>query len=182
MNNDLSQKIEALLFATAEAQSLKSLATRLGASVEEIKEALDILEKSLVDHSIMLVRDNEEVALVTKPEHSALIETIRKEELSKELSKASAETLSTIAYYPGISKIQIEFIRGVNASYSIRALSMRGLIESRGAGRTVGYFPTLQLLEHFGVAKVEELPNYVETQDKIRKLLTDEVVASETNE
>jgi chromosome segregation and condensation protein ScpB len=177
MNNDLSQKIEALLFATAQAQSLKSLSDRLAVSPSEIKEALDILEISLANHSIMLVRDNEEVVLATKPEHSALIETIRKEELSKELSKASAETLSTIAYYPGISKIQIEFIRGVNASYSLRALSMRGLIESRGAGRTSGYYPTLQLLEHFGVAKVEELPNYAETQEKIKKLLTDEVVA-----
>lgn len=188
MNNDLSQKIEALLFATAQAQSLKSLATRLNASQEEIKEALDTLEKYLVGHSIMLVQDNEEVALVTRPEHSTLIETIRKEELSKELSKASAETLSTIAYYPGISKVQIEFIRGVNASYSIRALAMRGLIEARGVGRSIGYYPTLQLLEHFGVSKADELPNYVETQDKIRKLLTDEVVndlpaqAGETNE
>jgi segregation and condensation protein B len=124
---------------------------------------------------MMLVQDGEEVTLVTRPEHSALIETIRKEELSKELSKASAETLSIVAYHAGVSKAQIEFIRGVNASYSIRALSMRGLIESRGAGRAVGYYPTLQLLEHFGVSKVEELPQYAETAAKISQLLTQEI-------
>ena len=122
----------------------------------------------------MLVREGEEVTLATRPEHSSLIETIRKEELSKELSKASAETLSIIAYHAGISKAQIEFIRGVNVSYSLRALSMRGLIEGRGIGRAVGYYPTLQLLEHFGVSKIEELPQYVETAEKITKLLTEE--------
>ncbi len=176
MNNDLAQKIEALLFATAQAQSLKSLASMLDVSIEEVKEALGILESSLSTHAMMLVRDAQEVALATRPEHSALIEAIRKEELSKELSKASAETLSTISYYPGISKVQIEFIRGVNASYSIRALSMRGLIEARGVGRAVGYHPTLQMLEHFGVARAEDLPHYSETQAKIKKLLTDEVI------
>lgn len=174
--NNLSTQIEALLFATADPQSKKSLATRLDATVEAVSEALSALESSLEGHAIMLVQDGEEVTLVTRPEHSALIETIRKEELSKELSKASAETLSIIAYHAGISKAQIEFIRGVNASYSIRALSMRGLIESRGSGRAVGYYPTLVMLEHFGVSKVEELPQYVETAAKIAQLLTQEVI------
>lgn len=173
MKNNLSQQIEALLFATAQPQSLSSLTSRLSSSLEEVTEALVDLENSLRERAIMLVRDGTEVALVTRPEHSALIETIRKEELSKELSKASAETLATVAYSPGISKAQIEFIRGVNVSYSLRALSMRGLIESRGSGRAVGYYPTLQMLEHFGVAKVEELPSYVETAAKIASLLTE---------
>lgn len=172
--NNLSQQIEALLFATADPQSKKTLSSRLSVSVEEISSALTELEASLEAHAMMLVREGEEVTLATRPEHSALIETIRKEELSKELSKASAETLSIIAYHAGISKAQIEFIRGVNVSYSLRALSMRGLIEGRGAGRAVGYYPTLQLLEHFGVSKIEELPQYSETAEKIKKLLAQE--------
>lgn len=179
---NISQQIEALLFATAEPQSFKALATRLDVSVEDIKAALATLESTYEGHAMMLVQDGQEVTLVTRPEHSALIETIRKEELSKELSRASAETLSTIAYAPGISKVQIEFIRGVNASYSLRALSMRGLIESRGAGRSIGYFPTLQMLEHFGVARVEELPQYVETSAKIQQLLTQGISAEQNNE
>ncbi len=174
MKNNTEQQIEALLFATAQAQSLKSLASKLEVSLEEIKEALTNLEDSLSGRAVMLVQNGEEVTLVTRPEHSALIESIRKEELSKELSKASAETLSTIAYYPGITKAEIEFIRGVNVSYSLRALSMRGLIEPRGAGRSVGYYPTLQMLEHFGVARTEDLPQYTETSEKITKLLKQE--------
>ncbi|MCC7436677.1 SMC-Scp complex subunit ScpB [Candidatus Nomurabacteria bacterium] len=172
--NKISQQIESLLFATADPKSFKLLSILLGVSIEEIKEAILELEKSLEGHAMMLVQDKEEVSLVTRPEHSALLENIRKEELSKELSKASAETLSIVAYCAGVSKAQIEFIRGVNVSYSLRALSMRGLVEARGGGRAVGYYPTIQMLEHFGVSKVEELPHYSETVEKINKLLNQE--------
>lgn len=178
MKNNLEQQIEALLFATATPQSLKSLATRFETSVFDIQKVLAELEESLSNRAIMLVQDGQEVTLVTRPEYSGLIETIRKEELSKELSKASAETLSAIAYSPGISKVQIEFIRGVNVSYSLRSLSMRGLIESRGAGRSIGYYPTLQMLEYFGVSRVEDLPQYSETSLKIAKLLNQETDTS----
>jgi segregation and condensation protein B len=181
MKNNLDQQIEALLFVTAQPQSLSDLASRLEVSIEEIKQALVILEEALSSRAIMLIQDGQEVTLVTRPEHSAMIETIRKEELSKELSKASAETLSTIAYYPGISKAEIEFIRGVNVSYSLRSLMMRGLIEGRKTIRSIGYHPTLQMLEHFGVSRVEELPQYEETSAKITKLLKQEVT-EENNE
>ncbi len=176
MKNNLDQQIEALLFVTAQPQSLGDLASRLETSVEEIKQALIVLEEALSSRAIMLVQDGQEVTLVTRPSHSTMIETIRKEELSKELSKASAETLSTIAYHGGISKAEIEFIRGVNVSYSLRALSMRGLIEGRKTLRSMLYYPTLQMLEHFGVSRVEDLPQYAETSAKITKLLSQEVV------
>lgn len=182
MSKNIDQQIESLLFARAEPQSLKSLSTRLGVSIEEIKEAVKTLEEALSGRAIMLVQDGEEVTLATRPEHAQLIETIRKEELSKELSKASAETLSTIAYHGGISKAEIEFIRGVNVSYTLRALLMRGLVEARGSGRSVGYHPTLAMLEYFGVSRTEDLPQYVETSAKITKLLKQEVNTSEQAE
>ena len=179
MKNNLEQQIEALLFATAAPQSLKSLSARLEVSIEDIKQAVISLEESLSGRAIMLVQDEQEVTLVTRPEHSTLIETIRKEELSKELSKASAETLSTVVYHGGITKTEIEFIRGVNVSYSLRALSMRGLVEARGSGRSVGYYPTIQMLEHFGVSRVEDLPQYKETSEKISKLLNQNLVVED---
>ena len=178
----ITQKIEPLLFATADPYSVKSLASRLDVSEQEIDEALTTLASSLDDHAMMLVREGDEVTLATRPEHSVLIEAIRKEELSKELSKASAETLAIITYHGGVSKAQIEFIRGVNASYSLRALAMRGLIEGRGAGRAVGYYPTLQTLEHFGVARVEDLPEYTATSTKIETLLVQKESTDSTNE
>lgn len=171
MEHNLSHKIEALLFATAQPYSVTALSERLSCSTDEIEKALGALEDSLSDRALMLVRNGSEVTFATRPEHSALLEQVRKEELSKELSKASAETLATILYRPGISKTEIEFIRGVNVSYSLRALSIRGLVESRGGGRSVGYHPTLTLLEYFGVKNVEDLPEYQDTAKKIATLL-----------
>jgi segregation and condensation protein B len=172
MNEFLIQSIEAILFATSEPQTFKSLAERLQSTQEEVQQALQELSARFEGHGIMLVIHENTATLVTKPEQSALIETIRKDELQKELSKASSETLAIIAYHPGVTKAEIEFIRGVNASYSLRALQMRGLIEYQGAGRSVTYHPTVEMLEFFGVSSVEGLPNYAETKQKIDALLT----------
>ncbi len=171
MIHTLSQSIEAILFAVSEPQTITSLAHRLNVDVEKIETAIEELAQALDQRGIMLVKNNQSVTLATRPEQHALIEALRKEELTKELSRASAETLAIIAYHPHATKAQIEFIRGVNASYSIRALQMRGLIEQVGNGRGVSYQLTMDTLRHFGVASFEELPHYKETKEKITTLL-----------
>jgi segregation and condensation protein B len=123
---------------------------------------------------VMLIVHDNTALLAVRPEHAGLIEAMRKEEVGKELTKASAETLAIVAYMPGISKTQMEFIRGVNVSYSLRNLQMRGLIESRGAGRAVGYHPTLELLQHYGIDSIEGLPHYTDTRSKIEQLMKQE--------
>ncbi len=167
----LTQSIEALLFCTAEPQRFSVLAERLNVSQEEIEAAIEELSKSYESHAFTLLVFDGSVSLVTKPEHSALIKSIRKEELSKELTKASAETLAIVSYWPGISKAEIEFIRGVNASYTLRSLMIRGLIESKGVGRAILYHPTMQCLEHFGITQIEQLPQYEDVRQKLEALM-----------
>lgn len=171
MNNH-AQTIESILFATADAYSVGALAKMLEISAEEIEQALTELAASLEGHAIMLVRQGDSVTLATRAEHGTMLEALRKEELQKDLSKASAETLAVIVYKPGATKAEIELIRGVNAAYSLRALQIRGLIETKGNGRAVTYHPTLALLESFGVSDAEQLPQYAETVQKIAALLT----------
>ncbi|MCC6198629.1 SMC-Scp complex subunit ScpB [Candidatus Nomurabacteria bacterium] len=173
MTQTLPQSIEAILFANSEPQSVGVLASRLEVSREDITGALQTLAASLEGHGVSLVVQGEMATLMTHPQYSALIEAIRKEELSKELSKASAETLAIICYHPEATKAQIEFIRGVNASYSLRALQMRGLIEqTKGEVTRSGvYRPTIATLAHFGVTALDQLPQYQETRQKIAALL-----------
>lgn len=166
--------IQAILFATGESRTFASLAKELSTDRETIVSALQELQASLQGQGVELVVLDDTVSLVTSPAYSDLIQSIRKEELSKELSKASAETLAIVAYSPGISKSQIEFVRGVNASYSLRALQMRGLIEQKGSGRATGYWPTLSVLEHFGVSRIEDLPEYTTSAQTIQNLLQTE--------
>ncbi len=169
--NTLTQSIEAILFATSEPQSFASLAARLSVTKDEIAQSLAELATTLEGHGISVIMHNETATLATTSSQSTLIESIRKEELMKELSKASAETLAIVCYHPGATKAEIEFIRGVNASYSLRALQIRGLIESKQLGRSTSYHPTIESLEHFGAHAVTELPNYAETKQKIDALL-----------
>jgi len=167
-----AQTIHALLFATADSYTVANLATLLTVSAEQIETDLASLSEGLEGQGIMLARMGGAVTLVTRPEHASLLETIRRDELQKDLSKASSETLAIVVYRPGVTKAEIELIRGVNASYSLRALQIRGLIETKGVGRAVTYHPTLALLEHFGAQSIEELPQFDETKQKLESLLT----------
>jgi len=166
-----AQTIQALLFATADAYSVANLAGLLNVSAEQVEADVESLKEGLEGQGIMLVREGNSITLATRPEHGALLETIRRDELQKDLSKASSETLAIVVYRPGVTKAEIELIRGVNASYSLRALQMRGLIETKGIGRAITYHPTLALLEHFGAQSTEALPAFTETKEKIERLL-----------
>ncbi len=171
MKEQLLKSIEAILFATSEPQTFTSLSTRLNVSKEEVTEATLELATMFEGHGITLLMQNDTAMLATKPSESALIETIRKEELSRELTKAQAETLAIILYTPDATRAQIEFIRGVNATYSIRALMIRGLVEQKGSGRTVTYVPTIDTLKFFGVSTIGELVNFEINQKTITELL-----------
>ena len=157
------QKIEAILFFKGEPMSRKKLSEFLKAGQTEINEALQKLKESLKERGVVLQEKENDITLGTAPELSDLIEKLQKEELNKELSKASLETLSIILYKNGVSRSLINYIRGVNSSFTLRALSVRGLIEKNidpQDNRRYIYRPTFELLSFMGVKSVRELPDY----------------------
>lgn len=163
---NLESKIEAILFYKNEGVKLKKLVEFLGVTEEEIIEALDNLDTSLSGRGIVLQRNEDEVMLGTNPQMSETIEQLQKDELNKSLSKASLETLSIILYKNGATRADIDYIRGVNSSFTLRALSVRGLVEKVADSkdnRRYLYKPTFELLSFMGVRSVAELPNYEET-------------------
>lgn len=162
-NNNLENKIEAILFFKGEPVSIKKLADILKVEKEEISTAINSLRNILVGRGIVLQELNEEITLGTSPEYSDLIENLQKEDLNKDLSKASLETLSVILYKNGVSRSEIDYVRGVNSGFTLRVLSIRGLIEKisdpKDARRFI-YKPSFDLLSYLGINKVEELPDY----------------------
>ncbi len=170
MNNNLEQKIEAILFFKGEPMQVKKLADILNVSIEEINSAIEVLKNNLTNRGVVLQENNGEVTLGTAPEMSELIEHLQKEELNKELSKSALETLSIILYKNGAGRALIDYIRGVNSSFTIRALSVRGLIEKTTDpkdNRRYVYKPSFELLSFMGVKSVEELPDYIEVNKSI---------------
>lgn len=167
---NLEQKLEAILFFKGESISIKKLSSILETSEEETKEAIQNLKNNLENRGIVLLEKENEISLGTNPEISTLIENLQKEELNKELSKSSLETLSIILYKNGVSRSEIDYIRGVNSSFILRALSVRGLIEKSldpKDTRKIIYKPSFELLSFMGVKNVEELPDYEKVNTSI---------------
>jgi segregation and condensation protein B len=167
---NLEQKIEAILFFKGEPVSFKKLENILKVSEEEISEAVLGLKKNLENRGIVLIENGSDITLGTSPDLSSLIEDLQKEELNRDLSKASLETLSIVLYKNGATRAEIDYIRGVNSSFTLRALSVRGLVEktmdSKDSRRYI-YKPSFELLSYMGVKSIEELPDYEEVSNSL---------------
>jgi segregation and condensation protein B len=174
---ELESKIEGLLFYKGEDIQIKKLAELLSVTVEEIEESLKKLELSLAGRGLVLVCKDDRVVLGVTKELSSLIEGIRKDEITKELSKASLETLSIILYKNGVARSGIDYIRGVNSSFILRNLLVRGLIEKiidPKDNRRFLYQPTFDTLAYMGITSIDQLPNYNDVKSQLQEVLKQE--------
>lgn len=163
---ELPRAIVAILFYAAEPTSVARLAKLLKCPEGDIRSAFTTIDAVLAATGLCLVQNGDEVALATAPEAGVLIEEITKEELSRELSKAALETLAIVLYKGPITRGEIDYIRGVNSTFILRNLQVRGLVErveNPADQRSFLYKPTFRLLEYMGVSRVEELPQYHES-------------------
>ncbi len=170
---ELSAQIEALLFWKAEPISAKRLVQILKKEPKEIESALLKLEEQLVGRGLCLVYKDDEVTLATARGCAEMIETLTKEELTKDLGKAGLETLSIVIYRGPVSRSEIDYIRGVNSNFILRNLLVRGLVErvsKPGDERSYLYKPTFDLLAYIGVKRVEDLPEYTRMREEIETL------------
>lgn len=168
----LESKIESVLLFKNEPVSVAELAKWLGEKSEAIKEALTRLENSYKERGLVIISDGEYLSLGTHPDASALIEKLQKDELSRELGRAGLETLAIVLYKGPISRREIDHIRGVNSSFILRSLLIRGLIERvEGTERSYTYKGTLKLLEYLGIGRVTDLPEYESAFKKIEEFV-----------
>lgn len=164
-NKNLVSKLEALLFIYGEPIESKKLAAILDLKEPEVKDGLLALEEELrrSERGLALVQDKNKVQLATKPEWSKILEGVTKQEFTEELTPAALETLAIISYAGPISRVDIEFIRGVNSSFTLRALLMRGLVERAVDPKRSNayiYSASFDLLRHLGLSKNSDLPDY----------------------
>jgi len=170
----LDAQIEAILFFKGEPVAIKKLAELLSSREDTINEALKQLEEKLIGRGLTLIFNGGEVMLGTTGEASELIEGIKKEELSKDLGKAGLETLSIVLYQGPISRPDIDYIRGVNSSFILRNLMVRGLVDrvaNPNDSRGFLYQPTFDLLQYLGVSRVEDLPEFETMKQKVEDFI-----------
>ncbi|MFA6226970.1 MAG: SMC-Scp complex subunit ScpB [Candidatus Paceibacterota bacterium] len=168
--NNLEKQLEAVLFWKGEPIAIKKLAQIFNKSEEEISTSLIELEKKLLDRGIVLVRKENEVTLGTSKDTSELIEKLTKEELVRDLGRAGLETLSIIIYQGPLSRAEIDYIRGVQSTFILRNLMIRGLVEkiqNPKDQRSFLYKPTFELLSYLGLSKIEEMPEFAKAKEEI---------------
>ncbi len=165
--------LEALLFIHGEPLSYKKIQAVLGIEKEELETIIKELESDLTNdgRGLQLVSDREKIQLATKPEFNDILESFMKEEISEDLSPASLEALSIIAYLGPISRARLEYLRGVNSIVILRSLMIRGLVErfpdpERPASFL--YRGTFDLMKHLGIKEKEALPDYEKFQELLK--------------
>src|SRR3990172_9086827 len=149
---ELIAKIEALLFIYGDAIGFKKIAKILSVTENTVEEAVQKLAENLKsdERGLFLVHDKEKVQLTTKPDFASLLESVTKEELRENLTPAALETLSIVAYAGPMTRAELDYIRGVNSSFSLRNLSIRGLVErypDPKRGNVYLYKPSFELLK-----------------------------------
>ena len=174
----------ALLFASGEPIEKKRLSELLEIKDAELALALKALTNYLKGSGLTLVETEIEAELRTAPEASELVKKLRDNELSRDLGKASMETLAVVAYQTGLpehgaTRGEIDWVRGVNSSASLRTLLMRGLIEGKEDSRDkrrIRYHLTTETLSHLGLSSVGELPRFAELSTGARTLAKKEAL------
>lgn len=184
-DTSIEAKIEALLFLFGEPVEFKKLADTLKLKVDEIKSAVSSLSNMLSDgnRGLHLVVSGDTVQITTKPSLGALLTSIAEEELDSHLTSASLETLAIVAYLGPCRRSLVEHIRGVNSSFILRSLMIRGLVERKPDPKrpnTFLYQASMNFLRHMGVSRIEDLPEY-EKYKEFNKLFTGEAELSDTN-
>lgn len=164
-------QLEALLFYYGEPIEIKKIAALLHISEEECVNTLNEYEAKLAGdetRGLLVLRKEKKVQLVTKPDLKQIGEAVVKDEFREQLTPAALEVLSLIAYLGPVPRATIDYVRGVNSSFTVRSLVMRGLAE-RGdeKGQSFHYRVTGQFLTHMGLTRVEDLPEYAKYREML---------------
>ncbi len=132
MTSDLANRLEAFLFAEGGSLSRKKLLQLLECKPEELDAAVEELSASLSGRGISLIKTETEVSLAVSSSTQGALEKAFEKELGREIGEAGLEVLAIVLYRGPSTRAQIDYVRGVNSSTSVRTLLARGLLERAG--------------------------------------------------
>lgn len=162
---------EALIFASSEPISIKTMAMIIGVNEHTLKQMVnDLMEEYHQKKSgIQIIEVANGYQFATNPEYAEYIEKLQKMPRNVGLSQAAIETLAIVAYKQPITKAEIEALRGVSIESSLATLVDKGLIEETGRketpGRPILYGTTKRFLKYFGLKDLNDLPKVPEWID-----------------
>ena len=162
--SELKAIVEALMFASPEPLTIKTLAKLLATEPkEDIVAAVDALKEEYTrPGGLVMVEVAGGYQIVTRPELHEWVRRLFHERTTQKLSVASLETLAVIAYKQPVTAPEVSEIRGVNAAGVLGTLVERHLVKVVGRKQVVGrpflYGTTREFLERFGLNDLTDLP------------------------
>ena len=161
---EAERQVEAILFAAEEPLDLESIQTRLKAKANVLK-ILKSLENQYKNRGINLICIANKWSFRTPSNLSKLMNL--ETSTQKKLSKAAIETLAIIVYHQPVTRSEIEAIRGVSfGTGTLEILLELNWVRPSGRknvpGKPIQYVTTDELLSHFNLQKISDLPNVEE--------------------
>lgn len=156
--------LEAVLFATAEPLSERSIAARMPDGAD-VKGLVEELQGIYANRGVTLRQIGEGWAFRTADDLAPYFRL--EKHVPRKLSRAAIETLAIIAYHQPVTRAEIEEIRGVAVSKGTMDILLEaGWIRPRGRkpvpGRPVRWGTTDAFLDQFGLDAVHSLPGLQE--------------------
>ena len=181
--------IEAILFSAGREVKKNELMLSLEVSSEEIDEIITLIQEDYKneERGIELIKIDDGYQLCTKKDMYEYIYPVIDKRTKPNLSTASLETLSIIAYNPKITRAEIEAIRGVSADACVYKLLEYGLIEEAGKvdlpGKPMSYKTTNEFLKMFGYSSLNDLPELPRYKlDENKQIVIDDLLEKEEKE
>ena len=177
-DTDLAHLVEALIFASDKPVTLQRLKQLTHVrDVSRLEAALATIAAAYTDRGIALQQVSGGYQFRTNTQFSAWVQQLIAGRPVR-LSRAQLETLAIIAYRQPITRPEIDDIRGVDSSNTLRVLLDRTLIRILGkkeeAGRPLLYGTTKEFLDFFSLGDLRELPTlreYSELTEESQQLV-----------
>lgn len=160
----LKSIVESLLFISGDPIKLSRIAKAAGVARSEVESAIEALQDEYAaGKGFAIIRKEDDVQMTTSPDNASYIADLVKSEVQENLSQAGLEVLSIVAYRGPITRAEVEAIRGVNSSFTIRALLLRGLlerVENPKDARSYLYKISFEFLKRLGIDEISKLPDF----------------------
>lgn len=185
MPDELKPIVEAMIFASPDPLTLKTLFRLLSnESREKVEAVLETLQKEYQRHGgLQLIEVAGGYQIVTRPELNEWVSRLFQDRSVQRLSIQALETLAVIAYKQPVTAPEISEIRGVNTAGVLNTLITRRLIKIAGRKRVIGrpflYATTRDFLIRFGLNDLSDLPKNEEMSEVLGLEVTEEVGRSE---
>jgi len=169
MDNDAAL-VEAVLFLETDPVELPHLARITQLEEDRVRTALEHLHArySRPDSGLELSEVGGGFSLIPRRDLMILLRHHYGKKTDEKMSRAALETLSIIAYSQPVTRIEIDSIRGVNSTGTLKVLLDKGFIRETGRkdtpGRPVQYGTSKEFLQLFGLASIAELPKLDEAE------------------